>query len=74
MLNYFAAGPELIRWELLAIDEGGPYQLTMHHARGVIVEYFETMTDAMTRQRELEALLVAARTDGRVAPPTQIFH
>ena len=53
-MNMFVAGAELVRWELTAIRPDGPYRLTMHHARGSIVEYFRDVTSAMNRQTELE--------------------
>ena len=55
------AGPELVRWELTAVDSNGPLRLTVHHAQGVIVEYFDSSAAALTRQHELEDLLMAAR-------------
>ncbi len=55
------AGPEMVRWELTALDADGPYRLTIRHAQGVIVEYFNTSAAALTRQHELEDLLIAAR-------------
>ncbi len=67
MLSYFVAGADLIRWEVLAVEAHGPYRLMMHHPHGVIVEYFETAEAALGRERELEELLIAARTDVRTA-------
>ena len=61
MLNFFMAGPELVRWDLIALETTGPYRLTVHHAQGVIVEYFTTPAAALRRQHELEDLLIAAR-------------
>lgn len=57
------AGPDLVGWELTAVGPNGPYRLTIHHAQGSIVEYFDDVTAALLRQGELEELLVAARTD-----------
>jgi hypothetical protein len=62
MLNVFVAGPELVRWELTAVGYEGPFRLTVHHAAGSIVEYFANVPDALARQNELEALLIAARS------------
>ncbi len=62
MLNVFMAGGELVRWELTAVGYEGPYRLTVHHATGSIIEYFPDVTAALTRQGELEALLIAARS------------
>jgi hypothetical protein len=61
VINFFMAGPEMVRWELTAVESDGPYRLTVHHAQGVIVEYFGTSAAALMRQQELEDLLIAAR-------------
>jgi hypothetical protein len=61
MSNVFMAGPDLVRWELTACGEHGPYRLTIRHANGSIVEYFQTTTAALEREAELEELLIAAR-------------
>jgi hypothetical protein len=58
--SVFTAGPELVRWHLVAMEAEGPYRLTMHHARGTIVEYFMTTDAALKREQELERLLIAA--------------
>ena len=65
VINFFMAGPEMVRWELTAVDSNGPFRLTVHHAQGVIVEYFETSAAALMRQQELEDLLIAARGTSR---------
>jgi hypothetical protein len=62
--NMFMAGPDLVRWELTSLGARGPYQLTMQHAHGSIVEYFRSMTAALAREAELESLLTAARGAG----------
>ena len=54
------AGPEMVQWEL-TVDTNGPYRLTVRHAQGVIVEYFQTSAAALLREQELEDLLIAAR-------------
>ena len=41
MLNFFMAGPEMVRWEL-TVESNGPFRLTVRHAQGVIVEYFNS--------------------------------
>ena len=61
MLNFFMAGPEMVRWEL-TVDSNGPFRLTVRHAQGVIVEYFKSPSSALLRQAELEDLLIAAGT------------
>jgi hypothetical protein len=61
VLSFFMAGPEMVRWELTAVESDGPYRLTVRHARGVIVEYFNSSAAALLRQQELEDLLIAAR-------------
>ena len=61
VINFFMAGPEMVRWELTAVESNGPFRLTVHHAHGVIVEYFETSSAALMREQELEDLLIAAR-------------
>ena len=61
MLHFFRAGPDLVRWELTIVEQPGPYRLSLHHANGVIVEYFETSALALVRIHELEELLVRAR-------------
>jgi len=58
--SVFTAGSDLVRWHLVAIDAGGPYRLTVHHARGTIVEYFTTTDAALKREQEIERLLIAA--------------
>jgi len=64
MSNIFMAGPDLVRWELTSLGARGPYQLTMRHAHGSIVEYFRSMSAALAREAELEGLLTAARGAG----------
>ena len=61
MSNVFMAGPELVRWELTSCGEDGPYRLVMRHSTGTIVEYFQSAEAALTREAELENLLIAAR-------------
>ena len=63
MLNFFLAGPDLVSWDLTAVGPhgDGPFRLTVHHAAGSITEHFDTVTGALIRQVQLEALLVAAR-------------
>ena len=65
VINFFMAGPEVVRWELTAVESQGPFRLTVHHALGVIVEYFDTSAAALMREQELEDLLIAARGTSR---------
>ena len=68
MANCFMAGSDLIRWELTALGEDGPYRLTIQHSAGSIVEYFAGVSEALVREEQLEALLIAARaTSGHFA-------
>jgi hypothetical protein len=60
VLNFFMAGPEMVRWELV-VESNGPFRLTVRHAQGVIVEYFNSSSQALLRQQEIEDLLIAAR-------------
>jgi hypothetical protein len=64
MSNVFMAGADLVRWELTSCGTEGPYRLVMRHSQGAIVEYFTTPTAALTREAELEQLLIAARGAG----------
>jgi CheY-like chemotaxis protein len=63
MLNFFLAGPDLVSWDLTALGPqgDGPFRLVVHHAAGSITEHFDTVSGALIRQGQLEALLVAAR-------------
>ena len=56
-LNVFAAGQDLVRWEVTAISPEGPYRLALYHPAGAIVEYFLSVRAALVRERELENLL-----------------
>ena len=60
MLSFFMAGPDMVRWDL-TVESNGPFRLTVRHAQGVIVEYFNTSAAALLRRQELEDLLIAAR-------------
>ena len=61
MVNVFSAGQELVRWEVTAISDEGPYRLSVTHAGGAIVEYFQSVAAALKRERELEVLLTGSR-------------
>ena len=56
-LNVFAAGQDLVRWEVTAVSPEGPYRLALYHAAGAIVEYFRDVPAALLREQELEGLL-----------------
>ena len=60
MTNFFMAGSALVRWEILALANAGPYKLSVMHPRGTIVEYFTTTDAAIKREQELEALFMAS--------------
>jgi CheY-like chemotaxis protein len=68
MLNFFRAGPDLVRWNLQVVQEE-PYQvrLTVHHSQGSIVEYFTSAEAALAHQQRLEELLISARGFGHPA-------
>lgn len=61
MLNFFMAGPDRVWWELTQLERSGACRLAVHHARGLIVEYFESGSMALRRVHELEELLTTAR-------------
>jgi hypothetical protein len=61
MVNVFSAGQELVRWEVTAISDEGPYRLSLTHAGGAIVEYFQSVAAALQRERELEVLFTGSR-------------
>ena len=70
MQNYFFAGNELVHWDVrLVRSNSTPHvRLAVHHARGSIVEYFHSAEAALHRERELEDLLIAARSLGGSQP------
>ena len=70
MQNLFMAGSERVRWELSQVEPNGLCRLAVHHQRGVIVEYFATAPEALTRVQELEDLLVAA--GNKLTHPTPV--
>jgi hypothetical protein len=61
MVNVFSAGQELVRWEVTAISDEGPFRLGVYHAGGAIVEYFDSVPAALQRERELEDLFKGGR-------------
>jgi len=72
MTNCFRAGPDLVHWDLTALGDDGPYRLSVHHPHGSIVEYFGRVSEALVREGQLEALLIAARTAERYAGNTDM--
>jgi hypothetical protein len=50
-----------VRSEVTALGDDGPFRLTVVHANGTIVEYFNDTGAALRRQGELLDLLAAAR-------------
>jgi hypothetical protein len=72
-VNIFVAGRDLVCWEVTALEPEGPFRLAMHHSNGSFVEYFRDVDTALSREAELEALLVVSNTHGRTAcTPTWI--
>jgi hypothetical protein len=69
MTGFFAAGRDLVRWEVEALGRQGPYRLTLHHARGTISEYFNDVAAALGREEHLERMLVAAATHDTHSEP-----
>ena len=61
MVNVFSSGQELVRWEVTAISDEGPYRLSLTHAGGAIVEYFHSVAAALQREHELEVLFTGSR-------------
>jgi len=51
MLNFFMAGPDLVRSELTALGPSGPYRLIVRHGQGSIVEYFLSSAAALRTSR-----------------------
>lgn len=62
MTNFFMAGSDLIRWELVTLGQAGPYRLSIVHPRGTITEYFTTTAAALDREHEIEALFLSSAT------------
>ena len=60
-MTLYTAGLDLVRSELVTLGPHGPYRLTVNHGKGSIVEYFHSVNDALTREVELEKLLISAR-------------
>jgi hypothetical protein len=58
VLNFFMLAPHGLPLQLTPTKEG--CQLSLHHATGVIVENFSTMSSALRRARQLNDLLKAS--------------
>lgn len=58
--NFFMAGPDLVRWEIVSLGTNGPYKLSILHPQGTIVEYFPTTAQALEREQEIEAMFLTA--------------
>ena len=58
MVSFLLLGPQTIRSEVSAIDNGESFRLSMSHPGGTIVEYFKTPGAAMRRQHEIEGLFL----------------
>jgi hypothetical protein len=67
VLNFFMLAPHGLPLQLTPTEDG--CQLSLHHANGVILEYFSTMSSALRRAQQLNELLTApprrARRPGR---------
>ncbi len=61
MVTFFMADPAQVRPELSATTGSGPYELTVHHAGGAVVEYFTTQHAAVLRRHQLEDVPEASR-------------
>jgi hypothetical protein len=66
-MNVFMAGQDQVRWDVTSLGPEGPYRLAVHHPAGSIVEYFPSVSAALTRERQLEDLLTV---DHSMAAPT----
>jgi len=58
--GFFLAGSTLVGWEIVTLDNGSTYRLSVEHPQGKIVEYFKASADAIAREQEIEALILAA--------------
>jgi hypothetical protein len=55
MLSFFMLQPSHLPWQLTPTKRG--CQLSLHHATGVIVEYFSTVSAALRRAQQLNDLV-----------------
>jgi hypothetical protein len=60
MSNFFMAGPDVVRWNVAAVESNGPFRLTIHHPAGTIVEYFHSAAAALAREQAIEQLLTGS--------------
>ena len=70
MVNFCQPGGDLVSpSEIVTLGQDGPFRLTIRHSRGVIVEYFPTISAALHRQGALEDMLSAVAFHGAVQIP-----
>lgn len=69
MSNLFMVGADRVQWDVTAVggDGCGPFRLVVAHPAGTITEYFDDVTAALARERELEEHLTAAPANGSSA-------
>ena len=60
MVNFFMVGSDMVRWEISCIGQDA-CRLMVTHTNGTIVEYFRSATQALEREKEIEALFLDAR-------------
>jgi hypothetical protein len=60
MLSFFMLQRNQLPWELTPTKQG--CRLSLHHARGVIVEYFSTVSAALRRAQQINDLVSAPPT------------
>jgi len=58
VLNFFMLAPHGLPLQLTPTEDG--CQLSLHHATGVILENFTTMSSALRRAQQLNDLLAAS--------------
>jgi hypothetical protein len=63
VLNFFMLAPHGLPLQLTPTKDG--CQLSLHHATGVILENFSTMSSALRRARQLNDLLAAPQRRAR---------
>jgi hypothetical protein len=70
VLNFFMLAPHGMPVQLTPTKNG--CQLSLHHATGVILENFTTMSSALRRVRQLNDLLTAPPRRARRTAPRRI--